>query len=60
MQKGEEVKSFNNSCLKQKVKSLVDVSKKKNLIKPHTEAFRTYPTSKECHKGNISYFVSKE
>lgn len=37
--------------LKKQAKQLILISKQKNIIKPHTEAFRDFPVSEEIHKG---------
>jgi len=37
--------------LKKQAKQLVLISKQKNIIKPHTEAFKDFPVSDEVHKG---------
>lgn len=37
--------------LKKQAKQLVLISKQKNIIKPHTDAFKEFPTSEEKHKG---------
>ena len=37
--------------LKKQAKQLVIISKQKNMIKPHTEAFKDFPVSEEVHKG---------
>lgn len=37
--------------LKKQAKQLVIISKQKNIIKPHTEAFKDFPVSEEVHKG---------
>lgn len=37
--------------LKKQAKQLVLISKQKNMIKPHTEAFKDFPVSEEVHKG---------
>ncbi len=46
---------FKNSILKKDVKDIVLEAKKRNLIKPHTEAFKDYPVNKEKHKGKLNY-----
>ena len=42
----------------EKIKKLIKISKEKDLIKPHTEAFKDFPVSKEAHKGNKKYFAN--
>lgn len=37
--------------LKKQAKQLVLISKQKNIIKPHTEAFKDFPVSEEKHEG---------
>ena len=37
--------------LKNQAKQLVIISKQRNLIKPHTEAFKDFPVQEEIHKG---------
>lgn len=37
--------------LKKQAKQLVLISKQKNIIKPHTEAFKDFPVNEEIHKG---------
>lgn len=49
-----EKDGFKSASLKKAVKELVSEAKKRNLIKPHTEAFKTYPVSREVHKGKLS------
>ncbi len=39
--------------LKKQAKQLVIISKQKNIIKPHTEAFKDFPVSEEVHKGKF-------
>ena len=39
-----------NVSLQKKIKNIVLKAKEKNLIKPHTEAFKTYPTKKRISK----------
>ncbi len=46
---------FKDASLKKAVKKLVLEAKKRNLIKPHTEAFKSYPVSKEVHKGKLEF-----
>lgn len=42
----------------ERIKKLIKISKEKKLIKPHTEAFKEIPVSKEPHKGNKKYFAN--
>lgn len=37
--------------LKKQARELVLISKQKNLIKPHTEAFKDFPVEEEINKG---------
>lgn len=37
--------------LKKQARELLLVSKERNLIRPHTEAFRDFPVKEEQHKG---------
>ena len=37
--------------LKKQAKELVLISAKKNIIKPHTQAFKDFPVNEEIHKG---------
>ncbi|WP_405317643.1 hypothetical protein [Faecalibacillus faecis] len=37
--------------LRKQARQLVLISKQKNIIKPHTEAFKDFPVSEEVHKG---------
>ena len=37
--------------LKKQAKQLILISKEKNIIKSHTEAFKDFPVSEEVHKG---------
>ena len=50
----------NKKELKAKVKKLLEFSKKKKYIKPHTEAFEIYPVEDEIHKGNKDYYDSEK
>lgn len=54
MEKKENFKS-----LQAKVKELIKISKDKNLIKPHTEAFEEFPVEEEEHKGKKESFCRK-
>ena len=45
--------SFNDKKIKNAVKKIVLEAKKRNIIKPHTEAFKTHPVTKEVHKGKL-------
>lgn len=40
--------------LKKQARQLVLISKQKNIIKPHTEAFKDFPVNEEKHKGKES------
>jgi dTDP-4-amino-4,6-dideoxygalactose transaminase len=40
--------------LKKQAKQLVFISQNKNLIKPHTEAFKEFPVSEERQKGSTN------
>lgn len=42
--------------LKQKAKMLVSIAKDKDVIKPHTDAFKDFPVEKEIHKGKKEFF----
>ena len=37
-------------------KSIISIAKKNNSVKSLGEAFKDIPTSKEDHKGKLSYF----
>ncbi|MEE0865497.1 MAG: hypothetical protein U0L98_01670 [Clostridia bacterium] len=37
--------------LRKQARQLVLISKQKNIIKPHTEAFKDFPVSEEVNKG---------
>ncbi len=37
--------------LNKKAKELVLISKQKNIIRPHTEAFKDFPVQDESNKG---------
>lgn len=37
--------------LKEQSRKLVLISKQKNIIRPHTEAFKDFPVKEEKHKG---------
>lgn len=39
-----------------KAKELVNVAKKKGVIKPHTDAFKEFPVENEIHKGRKEFF----
>ena len=47
---------LNNKKRKLMVKNIISIAKKKNKVKPLDEAFNDIPTSKEDHKGKLSYF----
>lgn len=47
---------FKDNNLKKAVKKLISIAKKENKIKPIAEAFKDVPTSKEDHKGKLSYY----
>lgn len=53
MEKKENFKS-----LQAKVKELIKISKEKNLIKSHTEAFEEFPVEEE-HNGKKESFCRK-
>lgn len=42
--------------IQEKFRNLINDSKKRGLIKPHTEAFREFPVEKEKHNGKKKYF----
>lgn len=41
----------NSNEIIQRAKRLVLLAKEKNLVKPHTVAFKEFPVEKEIHKG---------
>lgn len=47
---------FVDKSLKEKIKQIIDKSKKLNLIKPLSSAFETTPCEKEEHKGKKASF----
>lgn len=48
--------NFNDKSFKEKVKEIIDKSKKLNLIKPLSSAFENTPCTKEEHKGKKESF----
>ncbi len=42
----------------EEIKKIVNMSKEKKIIKPHTEAFKDFPVQKEQHKGKKKYFMN--
>lgn len=47
------MKTTNMLELKKQARELVIISKQRNIIKPHTEAFKDFPVSEEKNKGRI-------
>ncbi|MBQ8473040.1 MAG: hypothetical protein IJ501_06015 [Bacilli bacterium] len=47
---------FKSLEIKKKSKTIIDIDKKKNLIKPVSEAFKDIPAKEEIHKGESKYF----
>ena len=50
----------NKKELKSKAHNLVEISSKRKIIKPHTEAFDTYPVEDELHKGQGEYYAKEK
>lgn len=47
---------LNSSNIRKMAIKITEKAKKRNLIKPLSEAFKDVPVKKEIHKGNINYF----
>ena len=53
----KEQKLVLSSSLKKEAKRITEKAKKRNLIKPLSEAFKDVPAKKEIHKGKTeNYF----
>ena len=50
----------NKKELKSKAHSLVELSKKNKILKPHTEAFDIYPVECEIHEGKEEYYITEK
>ena len=48
--------TFNSCDIKKMAKKVTEKAKKRNLIKPLSNAFKDVPAKKEIHKGKIDYF----
>ncbi len=53
------MEKMKNLTLQNKVKGLIEKSKKLGLIKPHTEAFKEFFVEQEEHKGKKYHFVDR-
>lgn len=47
------MKTTNMMELKKQARKLIVISKQKEIIKPHTEAFKDFPVSEEVNKGRM-------
>lgn len=47
------MKTTNMMELKKQARKLIVISKQKDLIKPHTEAFKDFPVSEEIDQGRV-------
>lgn len=45
--------------IKMDAHKLVEISKQKELIKSHKEAFDDFPVKEEIHKGKREYYITK-
>ena len=52
----KEKSKLDKKELKIKSKKLVDIAKKKGLLKKHTLAFSEYPALDEIHKGKSNFW----
>lgn len=52
----EQKMVLRSSNIREMAKKTTEKAKKRNLIKPLSEAFKDVPAKKEIHKGNVNYF----
>ena len=52
----EQKMVLSSSSIRDMAKKITGKAKKRNLIKPLSEAFKDVPAKKEIHKGNVNYF----
>ena len=52
---GKKMKTVVNG-VQERANKLILVAKEKNLVKPHTSAFKTFPVEEETHKGKTEYY----
>ncbi len=52
----EQKMVLNSSTIKDMAKKITEKAKKRNLIKPLSEAFKDVPAKQEIHKGKAHYF----
>lgn len=48
-----------NEEIKINAHKLVEISKKRGLIKSHIEAFKEFPVEEEKHKGKKEYYTAQ-